>query len=402
MNPDTMKRFSQKHSYWKPLREADLVFVYTARHHKEPSWKWYMLPVWAKKFMRPEAKMIAQSDDEFMWLWYPKHIWWKENPKFQEEVSFFKNNGVLDVADAYFTVLNNPPWAKYCNKPIYYMPLPQMFRYRKLVERINLRKIPTKRMIAMLEHSVKSASTTRTMRNVIRKLEIPVLYFSTQNLGYEDKKRLLGKLPEGSRVYGKLPRDAYMQFLKGAYMAIDDNEGYIGWSRFVQECAICCIPCVGSSKAVEHIFPDLKTEHNDWEKQKVLLRNLSSDINWYKAQMIRGWVSATRSLSDPNLVTKMLKIAIIDLNCPTKKVKVSKIELIEFVNFLLENFYNIERQSLVRRPRKDETVFDRISKRIIGQKEWDELYGKWINIIEDEEKYRRCLQIAKEKYNRGW
>jgi len=402
MNPSSMKVYPKEHEYWNPIRRADLVFVYCARHHIKDSdkkpWKWYMLPVWTKKFMKKGAKMIAQFDSEFLFLWDKNHVWWdKDVPEAKGKTprEFFKKTKVLNVADAYFTVLNDVPWAKYTKKPIYYIPLPQLFRYKRLAG-YTKKRIPKNKKIAVLLHSVKTASYEHTIENVIKPLNLPVILFTTRNITHEEKVKILEKLPKGSEVYGQIPRDSYVEFLNKAYIAIDDNEGYVGWSRFAMECALYCVSCIGSTDAVKHIFPDLHTKPKDYDKQIELIRRLFSDENYYKYTRIYGYLCATRSLSDPNLIMKLLKIAFVDLGCKFEEISDEESVNESFVLFLTKL---VDRGLVIpRRPPEGVETYDPVSKRIIDGKKWDELYGRWKKIIENKKDYDRCLAIARQKY----
>jgi len=518
INPATMQVYPDNHSYWNPIREADIVFVYCAR--QDMKWEWYKAPVIVKKWMKPEAKMVCQFDCELMWLWNPAHSWWEEkyypslDGKTPEE--FLKENKILEVADAYFTVLDNEPklfntvekfiyvmidlllkygednkclmeemivlketfnrellyqkkiekkngedlnliqnfinnilsqketiinkikkneenmqeismqnkeqtqklekinqsqvqnlkkeeelnyeinllnlkvenvndvellmneflryiilmdekngnkvelqllqkwigknfnsfvpiaiklftqinnygapWAKYTSKPVYYMPLPQLVRYSN---NIVIPQIKTTRgtqkiwdselkglpegnkldYIATIHHSIKSSTAKNTLNNVLSKLNFPVMYFSSR---FPNKDNLtINDLPYHSQFLEKGIREGYLFSLRKAKVAIDDNEGYIGWSRFAMECALSCIPCVGSTKAVKQLFPDLYTEHNDYVKQTQLLNQLLNDNNFYQLNKACGWIRAVQGLSTANLVTKFLKITMWDLN----------------------------------------------------------------------------------------
>jgi len=408
MNPSTTKQFSPDDNYWKPIKEADVVLVYCARHTIKDidgnPWKWYMLPVWTKELMGKKGKMIAQFDAEFMFLWHPEHVCWNDPiPEIEgkKPKEFFDETGVLKVADAYFTVLENPPWGKYTRKPIYYMPLPQLFRYKRQIRKqcpfyyFNKKKDLMNKKVAVITHSVKNASVEHTIDNVLEKINVPIIHFSAQLSQSVNELEMHSKYHEGSEFYGMLPRDAYLDILSKAYVAIDDNEGYVGWSRFVMECAILGVPCVGSQKAVKEIFPDLYTKHKSYRKQKELMNKLLTDDEFYEFMVKCGWLRVVQgSLSDIYLCTEMLRIVLFDLNCNYEQlIGEEKINYADFVDFLVEHYFN----PICRRPNRGESTFDRNSRRILDQKQWDMLYGKWRKILDDPETYKKCLKIAMAK-----
>ena len=408
MNPSTMKLHSPKSTYWNPIRNADLVFVYCVRHNIKDDdgkpWRWYMLPVWTREFMKKTGKLIAQFDMEFMFLWNRKHIWWKNPiPEIRGKTprKFFAKNKVLKVADAYFTVLENPPWAKYTKKPIYYMPLPQLFRYKKELRQncpfyyFNKNKDLKNKTVAIMHHSVKSASVFHTLDNVLNKLDIPVMYFAAQVSPSMNKKKLIDKYPKGSAFYAKLPRETYLEFLAKTYAAIDDNKGYIGWSRFVMECAIQGVPCIGSQKSVKDIFPELYTKHKSYKKQRGLLTKLFTDKEFYEFVVKCGWIRVVQgALSDIHLCTKLLKISFFDLKCDYEDYKgKGDGDCVGLINFLIEHSFTL----ICRRPRTGEETYDSNSRNIVNQKQWDKLYGQWREIINDKKLYSRCLKIAMAK-----
>jgi glycosyltransferase involved in cell wall biosynthesis len=310
MNPSTISTYPSDDKYWNSLREADYVFVFCTRQNKK--WNWYNLPFLAKEFMKPSAKMICQFDDEFTWL---LHDFWndidKRNPK-----QFFGETKVLEVADAYLSVFHEPFWKRYCRKPVYYMPLPQLCRYDMLITvpevkttvvahsspLANMNFKERERNVYTLLHSIKSAKIQPSV-DFLSELNVPIFVIEAKNLDEEIKN---------ATIYGQMPREGLMFRLRSAYIAVDDNVGYIGWSRFAMECALSCVPCVGSTEAIKDFFPDLYTEPQDHTKQKELLERLLADEDFYKSQMACGWLSAVKKLSDANLVTKFLKILLCD------------------------------------------------------------------------------------------
>jgi len=391
MNRATMELNDKFSSYWYPIRQADIVFVYCARQDENPDWKWYMLPIYTKKYMHKDAKMIVQFDDEFMWLWNKDHIFWKHNVdiNIKDEI-FFKETKVLDVADAYFTVLSEIPWAKYCTKPIYYMPLPQKNRYYINYE--SCKYVPVEdKYIAILRHSVNSANTKHIIENVINKLNYPVIYFTTNVISPKTQKEILDTLPPKSKVYSRMNRNAYMKFLSEAYVGIDDNEGYSGWSRFAMECAFSGIPCIGSTVAVNHINPDLYVEHKSYDKINQLIEKMFTDESYYTYSKYFGFLRAIHSLDEMNLCTKFLKIAFIDLKC-----KYNLFSLDDWLNSELIEFLNKSRShTIMNRPIKGTSMFDDNTRLITTQEIWDTTYGRFASIVNNPERYLKIKQIIK-------
>lgn len=297
----------KEHQQWKDLREADAVFVYVTRcptmHHGEDvSNDWWKLPFFVKSLMRPDAKMIVQYDDEFMWVFNPHHVWWKmANPENYGPDQFFKETGILEVPDAHFVVTNHPFYKSYTTKPVFKMLLPQLCRYK--LDKYTLDH--KQHNIALMVHSIFTSSISKTLENVIRKQNYPASIF-TGNLEVEWKKE---QLPVNSEVFPRVDYEAYMDLLwQYAFIGLDDNEGYYGWSRFTMECAIAWIPCVGSSEAVQDIFPELYTATQDYIKQIELIEKLKIDKKFYKEIVESGRKRVLESLSDFTLCKKMMEI----------------------------------------------------------------------------------------------
>jgi hypothetical protein len=343
--------------------------------------------------MKKTSKLIVQFDDEFMWLWNKDHIFWKKHVEVnQSPEAFFKTNRVLETADAFFTVLSDVPWSKYTDKPIFYMPLPQFFRY-KINKKIYCSQAPDKKYVVIMRHSVNSASIDHLIKNVVKKLKYPVILFTTSMINEKERDNLLAQLPERSKVYGRLNRDHYMHFLKEGFVALDDNEGYAGWSRFALECSIMGIPCIGSTEAVKHINSELYVKHKDYKTQRKLIRKIYEDLNYYRYVKYYGVLSACSSLSNANLVTKLLKIAFIDLDC--KYVEVSNEEYLEleFIQFMK----NLRTQRIPNRPKTGEQTFDTNCRRIITLVQWDELYGRFMPILNNPELYAKLMKEVKNR-----
>jgi len=309
MNQDTLKFHGENGKYWDPLRAADIVFVYCVRH--DQNWKWYELPLIAKKFMRPDAKMICQFDLEFMWLFNKGNHPWKAEPPWLKDKTpeefFSENKDVINIADAYI-VFFNPELTKFISKPIYPIPLPQLIRYTNFLIDVPTREDLTKKTgrVAIIKHSVQSADEEHTLKNVIIPLEYPISMFTCRHTGSSEKLEILKDIPKRgeSEVYGLIGRDAFMEFLSKCRIAIDDNEGYRGWSRFVVECALAHVPCIGSTLAVKEFFPRLYTEHKDYETQKKLLERLQNDKDFWLEMATEGKNNVIKKLDTERLVHK--------------------------------------------------------------------------------------------------
>lgn len=403
MNPSTLSVYKPNHPYWNPLKNAHVVFVYCARHSSK--WEWYKLPILAKARMNKKAKLICQFDHEFIWLWHPKHVYWDTAipwAKGKTPKEFFDETGVLKVADAYFTVMDNPPWRKFCKKPVWYMPLPQRNRYGKqmiLGYKGKMKKLRSvKKSIALLQHSVKSASLTHTVINVTKKTKLPIVCFTTENLNDSNKFIKKHGLQNARirKVYSRQPRRNYMQLLSKAWIAIDDNEGYYGWSRFAYECALVCVPCIGSTRAVKQFFPELYTKPKDYVKQRALIRQLATNVDFYRGIIVASWYRALYQLCNTRMSVRFLEKVIVGLKCPMGKLSQKQIRLLgreHFIQFLMKTIVG-RHYSVPTRPAANHRVFDPLLKKIIGQAEWDREYGQWSQLILDRDVYIACRREA--------
>lgn len=301
--------------HWQPLREADLLFVYCTRRSSvsEPSGiSWWALPIFVKLFMKPTAKMIAQYDDDFVWLFDSKHVWWdvnvSPNPKNEGPAQFFKSTHILEVPDAFLTVTNNPlpEFSKYTTKSVIKLPLPHLFRYSPF----KYSEEHEGKNIAILLHSIRESSLHGTLENVIRPNNWAVSIFS----GTLDSRRILEfrqkePLPVNSETYPRVDYEPYMDLLwRYCSIGLDDNTNYLGWSRFAMECAIAWIPCVGSTEAVQDIFPELYTAPQDYAKQTELISRLKSEKKFYHEVVQAGHKRILEILDDEKLCKEMLDI----------------------------------------------------------------------------------------------
>lgn len=297
--------------YWQPLREADAVFVYATRissRNAPTAIDWWELPEFVKQFMRLDAKMVCQYDDEFMWLFDPEHVWWRfPNPdNHGGPEQFFKDTGILEIPDAHLTVTNNSPFRKYTTKPVFKLLLPQLCRY-------NLPKYSEthkRKNIAMLIHSIKKSSISGILENIIRPKNYSVSIFSgTLDNRMVEVFREKEHLPVNSEIYPRMAYESYMDLLwQNASIGLDDNAGYYGWSRFVMECAIVYIPCVGSTEAVQDTFPELYTAPQDYTKQIELIERLKTDNVFYHKIIEEGHKRVIEMLSDEKLCVTLIEI----------------------------------------------------------------------------------------------
>lgn len=410
MRPQTLK-YSPDVT-WQPIREADVVYCYIAcrsiRDTEGKIWKWWEeLPKRCRALMRPEAKLIVQYDDELQFVVdKERRSWnfgWEKDKEYMDLINsltpetFFPE--LFSLADAYFTVVDNPPWAKYCNKPIYYMPLPQLLRYPMLNTYWSfwtyLLKIPIVEQrhnrVAILHHSFRKSDLTHSIPYIGR----PVALFTSRNTNHAEKTELLKTLPAGSAVIGNIPLNQYVQLLSQEKVALDDNLDYDGWSRFAMECAIMFVPCVGSSIAIREFFPDLYTAPKDYAKQKMLIDKLFTDKDFYLTMALRGQKRVLYKLNEDRLCETFLKYIILDLGCPVSPLTGTQAidnVIFHFARFLATKaipYYNIPPK-----PHKGNSVFDSISRRNLNEEEWENLYGRWSVILNDPILYRQARRKA--------
>jgi hypothetical protein len=305
IEPVHRKLYPLNDSYWQPLREADAIFVYATRIYLTTN-DWWELPKFVKQFMRQDAKMIDQYDDDFWWLFDPQHVWWdtqrSKNPEDHGgPEQFFKDTGILEIADTHLTVISNPPFKKYTIKPTVKLLLPQLERY-KLFKYSEKHKIEN---VAILYHSINKSSISGIIENVIKPNNYPITIFLSSLRRVEN----FGNLPVGSQVFPYVNCESYVDLLwQNASIGLDDNTGYYGWSRFVMECAIAYIPCVGSTEAVQDLFPELYTAPQDYVKQIELIELLRTNQKFYHQMAEVGHKRCLETLSSYVLCKKLIEI----------------------------------------------------------------------------------------------
>ena len=99
-----------------------------------------------------------------------------------------------------------------------------------------------------------------------------------------------------------------MFLLRKCYIAIDDNENYKAWSRFGMECALAHVPCIGSTPSVKLFFPELYTEHQDYNKQKELIERLFNDEDFWLRMAKTGKENVLRIMDTAQLINKLFQI----------------------------------------------------------------------------------------------
>lgn len=378
-------------SHWYWLDRADLVFVYCSR---TATWEWFAIPIiTAKKHMRPEAKMIAQWDDDFVWLEHPDWVWWdddwsiKNNPELLERVKY-----VLSIPDAYLSVIENPPFIKYSTKPLYYLPLPHLWRYfdvRLYLENQTDKNIfDNRHFICLLNHSSRVSSCRNTINRVIKKVNIPVFLFNRRDIRYNE-------LPIGSKLFKVTGRKQFSTMIRdNCYIAIDDNEGYMGWGRLAMECAQLSVACIGSTKSVKEFFPDLYIEHNDFDKQVELIRRLTSDKKFWTSCIEKAQRLVSEKLNDDILCNRFMEIGE-SLGIPSTGFNVH-LELLKETLYGLLPWCDIPK-----RPKENQSTFDHAHNMVCDQKQWDEWYAEFEPYMRDEKQYRAIISEVMERKKRA-
>lgn len=388
MSFDALKQCPADHARWNTLREADAVFVYVSRFCLKERWDWFKLPMRVKELMKPEAKMICQFDDELVWMIHPENEWWEDifDYKFDGDfVRFFKDTGILDVADMYFTVLDDPWWKKYCSKPVTYMPLPQLLRYPK--------EYPYPRAsngnIAIIRHMSRTGEAEHSIKHVTNEERRRVSYFScsTKINGIERARKMQELvLPSGSFYFGFLFRDQYIEYLSHCLIGLDDGDHYYGWSRFVMECAFLNIPCISSNLAGKLFFPDLYVEHKDYEKQRELVRQLFKDKQFYDRVSRKGKTTVMEHLNTDKLcrdfITCFKEIGV-------ETLSEENLIFYEFVDFLRKS----RTHAIPCKPSVTSTVEDKNFYDILDFDGWNKRYGRWEHILSNRNLYIRAQRI---------
>lgn len=389
VTPEALQQYPLNHPHWNTLKNANAIFVYVSRFCLRGKWEWFKLPVIIKdNFMNSEAKMICQFDDELIWMVSPQNEWWSDvyDYKFDGDIDgFFEKTRILDVADMYFTVVENPWWKSYCKKPIIYMPLPHLLRYPK--------EYPYPRLsngnIAVLRHMSRTGSLDHTIFNVTNPLNKKISYFScsTQmNAASRSEKIIEMELPSGSYLFGFLFRDQYIEYLSHCLIGIDDAENYYGWSRFVMECAFLNIPCISSSYAGKLFFPELYVEHKDYESQRKFVRLLYKDRVFYDEVARKGKQKVMEHLDTNRLCYEFTKNF---RSIGTQQNTSEEHKFNMFVNFLRK----IRTHNIPSKPSKSGKTEDKNYYELIDLNRWYELYGQWEKLFNDRNIYIKARKV---------
>jgi hypothetical protein len=292
-------------NFWDPIREADAIFVYCTRIG--PDFEWWELPRLVRKIIRKDAVMVTQWDDDWNWVFNQDEVWWTggrydwKTPVVKDPQKFFEESKILEVSDANLTVQNNPKFQQYTKKPLYKLLLPQLVRYDNKEKYNEHHKLDN---ITMMIHSPNNCNVFHTIHNLTKPNKYKTLIFSAAIS--EPRRRQIGCTYEIMPFIGY---DSYLDLLwQRASIAIDDNEGYHGWSRFPMECALAWIPCIGSTDSVKDIFPELYTEHADYKKQKELIERLKNDKAFYHYMVQKGHERCFELLDSKRLCEKLIKI----------------------------------------------------------------------------------------------
>lgn len=311
INPSVLSEYSKESPYWDWLKEADLIFTYCTRmevpeeaeykdiYGRPYRWVWWVLPKYVKLFAKPTAKIITQWDDDWVWLFHPDWVWWHDRPSDRGgPKELFLDSKIFDYTDLVWTVLEKPEFAKFCSKPIEYMPLPYLIGHYldalAIVERekkkFGVLELHKEHNLILLRHTSAVASVEQIISEVAEKMNMPVSYFST-SWGNPDlsKQEAIQKhnVPFVTHLHFEPPQFMTILMYEG-YVAIDDSDYYMGWSRFGMECAMMYTPCIGSTHSVKLFFPELYTEHNDFAKQRELVKRLVEDKEFYERIALEG------------------------------------------------------------------------------------------------------------------
>jgi hypothetical protein len=287
-SPDLMddEKFEPNH-----MIDADFVFIYAANYgHKagiKPIWKWYELPYYAKRFIDSKTKCGAIFDVEDhieSGRGYPKE-WWNS----------------VNAMDMMFTGVRVPDWSRFTDTPIVYIVEP-----KPMVEHIP--KLKLSGNIAVLRHTPIEASAFHTIENTILKTGKHYTYFHS---GWSSAPKLPVLYPsEWDDIVWNLKWEEYLKEVAKCFIAIDDNEGYYGWSRFGYECAMMGVPVISSDHAYSayQFFPELRVEHKDYTTQRMLIHALYDDPDTVYRLAIKGMENMRQHL-DPDVCIERLKAA---------------------------------------------------------------------------------------------
>jgi hypothetical protein len=381
--------------HWNIIRKADLVLVYCTRiNAPTDQWRWWELPRYVKQFMRPEAKMICQTDEDWISLFHNDWTWWEDNP-FNNAIpeSFFKETGILDIPDLWLTVLKKPEFAQYTKKSIKYVPLPQLNKYEKESSESNseymIKGIDNLHgnSIGIMRHSSRKGSIKHTIKNVFDKIDnLPIVYFSTEYSGITPIDSV-----NNIKCYTYLNKTEYMRILRhDCKISIDDSENYIGWSRFVMESAIEFVPCISSNYCGKVLFPELYVKHKDYIKQISLIKKLTTDHDFYIKMVEEGHKNLSVLTNDAfcNTIMNISK----EIDVKSTEINVAK----ELFLATLAKFVPFEK--IPQRPQEiNGRVWDRVHQINLTQSTWDEHYSKFVEFMSNESEYDKYFKEAMDR-----
>jgi len=391
---DVITNHSINDSYWNPIKNADIVFIYlgTRNHiYNGKCWEWYVeIPKFVKQIANPAAKIIIQFDDELNWMFNVKNKLYnlEMDESWLEEKAKDKNKIIREMdelVDAHFIVSENPLYVKYCRKPVYYMPLPQLEKMDIPTFDVDLINNKTNN-IALLQHRFSNSSVLHSLQNVTFKFDIPVVVFSGE------KNQTINCENYNVKEITNISRSQFLQKLREEIkIALDDNENYIGWSQFAFECAVLGVPVIGSTKAVKEFFPDLYTKHKDYNKQIFLINKLLKDKQLYLTMARNGYHKAVFKLNSEKLCDDFLTIARTKLKCKFHILTEEQIKELKLIRILQTT---LPHHIIPKCPAENQTIYDDYSHTQLNRDAWFKRYGEFADIINDDKKYREVIRKA--------
>lgn len=240
----TPSRYSMRVNYHDKsclqcIIDADVIFMYCSSNSRNGIWKDHEAPYYVRQ-LNPKAKLV---------------VWW-DNDKLQPEAYYKKYP--KDSVDHAIYITKNYDYPVSSTQ----MLMPQMCHYSN---HLNVAPEPKRNgKVAVMVHSTKDCSVNQLINNI--------------NADY---------LIFNSRV-GRLNREEYFSKLRKCWIAVDDSDNYYGWSRFVMECVLAHVPCIGCTPAVKLFYPDLYIEPHDF-KRTVELMNKLVDVEYYNKQTTQAY-----------------------------------------------------------------------------------------------------------------
>lgn len=138
--------------------------------------------------------------------------------------------------------------------------------------------------------------------NAVKEAGVKVKLFANYHGAPATQNQLiLNKLGlNDSIAYIRLREPEYLHELSRCKWAIEDPSDYLGFSRFVIECATMGVPVVGGEQiySVKIGFPETCTEHMDIPRQVTLIKALSQDPALCKRIADTGYDNLSKHLSN--------------------------------------------------------------------------------------------------------